>query len=106
MPSAMARQPAAYGAGTDAGAVIARLAALTDPAFLAEVGWGPDIRVLSLPSGHALLGWRACPVPGCGNVLHGRDRECGPCRRAAAGGVAVPACDDQTLADRRNAAVA
>jgi integrase len=90
MPSAATRQPAAHGAG----AVIARLAALTDAVFLAEAGWDPGARVLSLPSGRPLLGWRACPVPGCANLLYGRDRECGACRRAGAGDLAVPARDD------------
>ena len=94
MPSAMTPQPAASGPGTDAGAVIARLTRLTDPAFLAEAGWEPGGRVLSLPSGHPLLGWRACPTPGCASQLGGRDRECGPCRRAGAGGLAPPARDD------------
>jgi integrase len=94
MASAVTRQPAARDPGLDAGAVVARLTSLTDPAFLAEAGWDPGTRVLSLPSGHPLLGWRECPVPGCGNALYGRDRACGPCRRAAAGGLAVPARDD------------
>jgi integrase len=90
----MTRRPAAHPPGPDAGTVAARLARATDPAFLAEAGWEPGSRVLSLPSGHPLLGWRACPAPGCGNALHGRDRECGPCRRAGAGDPAVPARDD------------
>jgi integrase len=100
MRSAMTRQPAASGPGTDAGAVIARLTRLTDPAFLAEAGWAPGGRVLSLPSGHPLLGWRACPTPGCANQLHGRDRECGPCRRAGAGGLALPPRDDLASGNR------
>jgi len=72
MPSAMTRRPAAREPGLDAGAIIARLTRLTDPAFLAEAGWDPGGRVLSLPSGHLRLGWRACPTPGCGNQLRGR----------------------------------
>jgi hypothetical protein len=35
--------------GRDDGAAAARLAALADPAFLAEAGWDPAARVLSLP---------------------------------------------------------
>ena len=73
-------------AGPGGEAAAARLAALTDPVFLAEAGWDPGTRVLSLPSAHPLLGWRACPSPGCGNTLYGRDSECGSCRR----GTAVP----------------
>jgi integrase len=83
MPPA-ARPSAAHGGGLDAGTVIARLAALTDPVFLAEAGWDPGTRVLSLPSGHRLLGWRACPVPGCGNALYGHDDVCGACQRGDA----------------------
>src|SRR5690242_12620633 len=94
MPPAMTRQPAEREAGPDAGAVAARLTRLTDPVFLAEAGWDPGGRVLSLPSGHPLLGWRACPTPGCGNVLHGRDLECGQCRRAGGRGLSVLARDD------------
>lgn len=73
-------------AGPDGEVAAARLAVLTDPVFLAEAGWDPGTRVLSLPSAHPLLGWRACPSPGCGNTLYGRDSECGSCRR----GTAVP----------------
>jgi integrase len=88
MPVVRTSRTAAHVPGLDAAAVVARLAALTDPAFLAEAGWDRGTRVLSLPSGHPLLGWRACPSPGCGNRLYGRDRECGACRR---GGAAEPA---------------
>ena len=34
----------------------ARLAAVLDPAFLAEAGWDPRNRVFDLPAGHRLLG--------------------------------------------------
>ncbi len=81
MTTAARREP-----GRDGGAA-ARLAALTDPAFLAEAGWDPAARVLSLPSAHPLLGWRACPSPGCGSPFYGRGRECGSCRRG--GGAAA-----------------
>jgi integrase len=72
------------------GETAARLAALTDPGFLAEAGWDPGTRVLSLPAAHPLLGWRACPAPGCGNILYGRDTECGSCRGEAAARRASP----------------
>ncbi|MEZ0073822.1 hypothetical protein [Planotetraspora sp. GP83] len=39
----------------------ARLAVFIDPGFLSEAGWDPATRVLSLPPGRPLLGWRACP---------------------------------------------
>ena len=61
----------------------ARLAALIDPGFLAEAGWDPASRVLSLPAGHPLLGWRVCPTPGCTNQVYDRDRMCGRCRVGA-----------------------
>ena len=59
------------------------LAAMIDPGFLAEAGWDPASRVLSLPAGHALLGWRVCPTPGCANQVYGRHRMCGRCRVGA-----------------------
>lgn len=58
----------------------ARLAALIDPAFLAEAGWHAASRVLSLPCEHALLGWRMCPTPGCANQVYTREGVCGACR--------------------------
>jgi integrase len=76
-----------------AGSGMTRLAVLIDPVFLAEAGWDQATRVLSLPPGHPLLGWRACPEQGCAGQLYGRERKCGACRRrddeSAAGGSAV-----------------
>ena len=46
------------GPGAAAGAATARLAALIDPAFLAEAGWDCATRVLSPPAEHPLLRWR------------------------------------------------
>ena len=43
----------------------ARLARMLDPAFLAEAGWDPASRVLSLPAGHRLLGRAVCRAGGC-----------------------------------------
>ena len=43
----------------------ARLAGMLDPAFLAEAGWDPAARVLSLPAGHSLLGRAVCRAGGC-----------------------------------------
>jgi integrase len=43
----------------------ARLADEIDAAFLAEAGWDPGCRVLSLPAGHRLLGRTVCRVDGC-----------------------------------------
>jgi integrase len=48
----------------------ARLAAMIDPLFLATAGWDPAGRVLSLPAGHPLLGWRSCRVSGCDSAAH------------------------------------
>jgi integrase len=58
----------------------ARIAALIDPEFLAEAGWDPATRVLSLRAKHPLLGWRACRTRGCTNQVYGRDHVCGRCR--------------------------
>jgi integrase len=49
----------------------ARLAAALDPGFLAEAGWDPGSRVLSLPAAHPLLGRRVCRTGGCAATAHG-----------------------------------
>ena len=49
----------------------ARLAAMLDRAFLAEAGWDPAGRVLSLPAGHPLLGRTVCRAAGCAATAHG-----------------------------------
>ncbi len=68
------------GCGDDVEPRSVRLAALIDPAFLAEAGWDRASRVLSLPSEHPLLGWRGCQRPGCASQVYGRDATCGRCR--------------------------
>ena len=52
-------------AGVELDGAAARLAQMTDPAFLAEAGWDPAARVLSLPAAHPLLGRRLCRAGGC-----------------------------------------
>ena len=49
----------------------ARLAAVLDREFLAEAGWDPSGRVLSMPAGHPLLGRRVCRTGGCTATAHG-----------------------------------
>ena len=49
----------------------ARLAAALDREFLAEAGWDPSGRVLSMPAGHPLLGRRVCRAAGCTATAHG-----------------------------------
>ena len=49
----------------------ARLAGMLDPAFLAEAGWDPASRVLSLPAGHPLLGRTLCRADGCPATAQG-----------------------------------
>ena len=41
----------------------ARLAAALDPGFLAEAGWDPQGRLLSLPAAHPLMGRQVCRTP-------------------------------------------
>src|SRR5674476_1005237 len=48
----------------------ARLAAMLEVEFLAEAGWDPAARVLSLPAAHPLLGRRLCKVGGCLSTAH------------------------------------
>jgi integrase len=47
------------------------LAAALDRDFLAGAGWDPEIRVLSLPAAHPLLGRRLCRTGGCTATAHG-----------------------------------
>ena len=68
------------GSGHDIEPGSARLAALIDPVFLAEAGWDRASRVLSLPAGHPLLGWRECQAQGCTGQVYDRDLMCGRCR--------------------------
>jgi integrase len=49
----------------------ARLAAALDPGFLAEAGWDPQTRVLSLPAAHPLMGRQVCRTAGCPATAHG-----------------------------------
>ena len=49
----------------------ARLAGMLDPAFLAEAGWDPASRVLSLPASHPLLGRTLCRADGCPATAQG-----------------------------------
>ena len=72
--------PAAAGSGGVFPAVLdgvvlegptALLAGMLDGAFLAEAGWDPVTRVLSLPAGHRLLGRTLCRVDGCAATAHG-----------------------------------
>jgi integrase len=58
-------------AGTALDGLAARLAGRLDQAFLAEAGWDPEARVLSLPAGHRLLGRTLCRVDGCVATAHG-----------------------------------
>jgi integrase len=57
----------------------ALLAAALAPAFLAEAGWDPVRRMLSLPAGHRLLGRAACKVSGCQAAAY--HRRAGVCHR-------------------------
>jgi integrase len=71
--------PSAAGAGETfshvlSGVVLAgdaaRLAGTLDREFLAEAGWDPSGRVLSMPAGHPLLGRRVCRTGGCTATAH------------------------------------
>jgi integrase len=47
------------------------LAAALDREFLAEAGWDPETRVLSMPASHPLLGRQVCRTGGCTATVHG-----------------------------------
>jgi integrase len=55
----------------------AGLAAAIDPAFLAEAGWDPVLRILNLQPGHRLLGDACCKAAGCEAIAN----RLGACRR-------------------------
>jgi integrase len=57
-------------AGVELKGPAARLARVTDPAFLAEAGWDPAARVLWLPAAHPLLGRTLCRAGGCPATAH------------------------------------
>jgi hypothetical protein len=72
----------ATGRGIDRPA--AQIAALIDPAFLAESGWDPARVVLSPPPEHRLLGRPVCRVEGCVTTAPARCGICTSCRRRLA----------------------
>lgn len=83
--TAVQRAPSAvshvFGEFGPIGGQAARVAAVIDPAFLAEVGWNPVDLVLAAPAGHRLLIRPVCGVPGCeATALSGRGM-CQSCRR-------------------------
>ncbi len=59
----------------------ALLAARTETAFLAEAGWDPGTRVLTIDPGHPLLGRRVCRAPGCQTTCPASTGVCLDCRR-------------------------
>jgi integrase len=52
-----------------------------DPVFLAEAGWDPETRVLTIDPAHPLLGRNACKVPGCQTTCPASTGICLDCRR-------------------------
>jgi integrase len=75
--TAAASADAPAGLGLDRS--MARLAALLDPAFLAEAGWDAARLVLAPPPAHRLLGRPICRAPGCSTTAAGRNRICQSC---------------------------
>jgi integrase len=62
----------------------AAVAAVIDPAFLAEAGWDAQLLVLSPPPEHPLLGRPVCRAAGCSTTATDRSRICASCRRSLA----------------------
>ena len=62
----------------------ARVAAVVDPAFLAEAGWNPVGLVLFAPPEHPLLGRPVCRAQGCSTTAPASSRICAFCRRRLA----------------------
>ncbi len=76
-----------FGTRRAPGGPASALAAVIDPAFLAEAGWDADLLVLRPPAAHPLLGRPVCRAPGCQTTAPARLRVCQSCQRrlAAAG---------------------
>ncbi|CQD22287.1 site-specific recombinase XerD [Mycobacterium europaeum] len=62
----------------------AAIAAVIDPAFLAEAGWDPPRKVLSFAPEHPLLGRPVCRAAGCSTSAQAASRICASCRRRLA----------------------
>lgn len=52
-----------------------------DPQFLAVLGWDPEMRVLTFPQAHPLLGWPVCSVAECGKIRKDSGGLCASCAR-------------------------
>ncbi len=86
VPAAPAVPGAAFGhviSGVVLAGDAARLARALDGEFLAEAGWDPASRVLSMPAGHRLLGRRVCRTGGCAATAHG-STDAGVCYQCSA----------------------
>lgn len=71
-------------------ALVGRIAALIDPAFLVELGWDAATQLLWLPAEHPLVGRPVCRAEGCATTATTADRICASCRRRlAADGLAA-----------------
>jgi integrase len=62
----------------------AAIAAVIDPAFLAEAGWDPARKVLSFTPEHPLLGRSVCRAAGCSTTAPASSRVCASCLRRLA----------------------
>jgi integrase len=60
---------------------VGRIAAVVDPAFLAEAGWDPVRQILVFAPEHPLLGRRICRAEGCWTTATAVSGICGPCRK-------------------------
>jgi len=60
---------------------VGRIAAVVDPAFLAEAGWDPARQILVFAPEHPLLGRRICRAEGCWTTATAASGICGPCRK-------------------------
>ena len=60
---------------------VGRIAAVVDPAFLAEAGWDPARQILVFAPEHPLLGRRICRAQGCATTATAASGICGSCRK-------------------------
>jgi integrase len=75
----------AFGGRSGFGGQAEALAAVIDPAFLAEAGWDAGLLVLRPPAAHPMLGRPVCLAPGCETTAPASTRICLSCQHRLAG---------------------
>jgi hypothetical protein len=70
---------AAPAAREDEEEITAALWEVIEPEFVTLLGWDPEVKILSFPQKHPLLGWKACLVEGCDKIGRSSKQLCAAC---------------------------